>query len=239
MSFRQARPKSNRGPRGLLDRLYPDPFFISHTTVRREISAVSDSASGVLLDVGCGWKPYRGLFKRVRRYVGVDLPTSGYGLKAVDCVADAQQLPFLNGAFDACLCSELLEHVPEPARVVAELCRVLKPGGVLILTTPQTWGLHEVPRDYFRYTEFGLRHLLGQAGFTVERVTPTCGVWATAGQRTGEAIYSRWAIPAPLPVRLIVLAICVLWLRAALIIDRLNGHWGDTLDNVVLATKAG
>ena len=61
-----------------------------------------------------------------------------------------------DGAFDAVLFTQVLEHVPEPARVLAELHRILRPGGTLYLTAPLVWELHELPHDYYRYTSEGL-----------------------------------------------------------------------------------
>jgi SAM-dependent methyltransferase len=68
------------------------------------------------------------------------------------------------------LLTQVLEHIPEPATVLAELHRVLKPGGTLWLTAPLFYAEHEKPYDFFRYTQFGLRHLLGGAGFEVQEV---------------------------------------------------------------------
>ncbi len=58
------------------------------------------------------------------------------------------------------LCTEVLEHLPEPQRAVDEMFRVLKPGGTLLLTTRFLFPIHDAPHDYFRFTKYGLRHLL-------------------------------------------------------------------------------
>jgi SAM-dependent methyltransferase len=73
----------------------------------------------------------------------------------------------------------VLEHLEEPERGIAEAYRLLKPGGHVILTAPFIWWIHEAPRDFFRYSPFGLRYLLEEAGFEVVEVQPLAGAWTT------------------------------------------------------------
>lgn len=212
-----------------------DPYYISHSSLKRVIHRASQTVkSSRMLDVGCGQKPYRGLFDS-RVYIGVDLPT--YGPQAADVFATALLLPFCDSSFDAVLCTEVLEHVPEPERLFQEITRLLKPGGTLILATPQTWGLHLEPYDYFRYTRYGLETLATRTGLVVETVEPTCGVWATLGQRATDTIYSRYGVGKPMLFRTIVLLSCAAWNTLALALDRLNRQRSDTLDNVLVARK--
>jgi SAM-dependent methyltransferase len=79
----------------------------------------------------------------------------------VDMLADVYRLPFRAAAFDVVLCTEVLEHLHTPALALREMYRVLKPGGELLLTTPFAYPIHYAPTDYYRYTRFGLMHLLG------------------------------------------------------------------------------
>jgi SAM-dependent methyltransferase len=81
-----------------------------------------------------------------------------------------------------------LEHVSEPARVVAELARVLKTGGRLLLAAPQEWEIHQAPHDYFRFTRYGLGHLLAAAGLETERVEPVGGFFYLLGRRLLNAL---------------------------------------------------
>lgn len=78
----------------------------------------------------------------------------------VHALADAYQLPFGEGTFDVVVCAEVIEHMREPARALEEVRRVLKPGGKLLLTTPFAFPIHYAPTDYYRFTRFGLTHLL-------------------------------------------------------------------------------
>lgn len=76
-----------------------------------------------------------------------------------DTVGDAHALPFENGSFNFILCTEVLEHLHSPWVAIAEMKRVLRPGGTLILTTRFVYPVHDAPHDYYRYTKYGLKHL--------------------------------------------------------------------------------
>jgi SAM-dependent methyltransferase len=135
-----------------------------------------------VLDVGAGDAPYRELFGHVE-YVTSDWEQSPHeGAAGVDVVAAADSLPVPDGDFDAVLLLQVLEHVPEPGRVIAELHRVLRPGGRLVLTAPLVWELHELPHDYYRYTGPGLEHLLRAAGFEEIVVEPRNDAFTTLAQ---------------------------------------------------------
>jgi ubiquinone/menaquinone biosynthesis C-methylase UbiE len=79
--------------------------------------------------------------------------------KGVDVVGDAHKLPFKDNEFDNVLCTEVLEHLHTPVVAIAEMARVLKDGGTIILTTRFMFPIHDAPGDYFRYTKYGLRYL--------------------------------------------------------------------------------
>lgn len=76
-----------------------------------------------------------------------------------DTVADLHRLPFEDASHNFIVCTEVLEHCHAPERAIAEMHRVLKPGGTLLLTTRFVYPLHDVPHDYFRFTKYGLEHL--------------------------------------------------------------------------------
>jgi SAM-dependent methyltransferase len=87
--------------------------------------------------------------------------------KQPDVQADAAAVPFLDGSFDAVICAELLEHVQEPAGVIREAKRVLKPGGALWICVPFLYQIHADPHDYGRYTDYYWKELLRAEGFDV------------------------------------------------------------------------
>lgn len=146
-------------------------------------------AAGQLLDVGCGEKPYAQVFApHVTEHVGVDHEDSPNRLGNVDIFASAYDIPVEPDSFQTVLMSELLEHLEEPGRAIAEAARVLEPGGHLILTTPLFWVLHEEPRDFYRYTPHGLRWLIEQSGLEVVEITPIAGQWSTLALMTSYAL---------------------------------------------------
>jgi SAM-dependent methyltransferase len=152
------------GPAGML----VNPFFLARRGLMRAMRKFAGRVSGRLLDVGCGQKPYRDVFD-VSSYIGVEIDSpANRKSKRADYFYDGRHLPFADHEFDAVLCNQVLEHVFEPEEFVAELLRVLKPGGILLLTVPFVWDEHEQPFDYARYSSFGLRHLLAKHGFVVD-----------------------------------------------------------------------
>ena len=134
---------------------FPDHLVIS--PLWRDLRDVIRYARGQLLDLGCGNAPYKPWFEsRVDRYVTADFPPVA---EAVQVACDTERLPFRKASFDTVLCTQVHEHVPRPWLADCEMARILRPGGVLILSCPQYWVLHELPHDYFRFTPYGLRVL--------------------------------------------------------------------------------
>ncbi len=115
-----------------------------------------------VLDLGCDHKPYFPLFARyARRYVGLDVAKT---TKEVDVVGGASAPPFRDGRFDAVVCSQVLEHVPDPLATLKEIARVLKPGGRVLLSTHGTFIYHPHPTDFWRWTQEGLRKVFEDSG---------------------------------------------------------------------------
>ncbi|WP_373048208.1 class I SAM-dependent methyltransferase [Vulgatibacter sp.] len=179
------------------------PSTLDNFLVRRALLGAIDRhlplLHGTLLDVGCGQMPYRKRILaagRVERYVGLDLPASGYG--EPDLTWDGETIPLGDASVDAVLATELLEHCPRPHAVLAEIHRVLRPGGALLFTVPFLWPLHCVPHDEHRFTPFALRRLLGEAGFGGERIEALGGWDAALAQLLGLWVRRR---PMPRPLR--------------------------------------
>ena len=137
-------------------------------TIYRFLRKHLTACKGRVLDVGAGEAPWRELLDEAE-YVGVDVKAAGeFGMrrKANITYYDGTVLPFADASFDHVLCTEVLEHVPEPKKFLAELNRVLRSGGSLVLTVPWSARVHHAPHDYTRFTRFGLSLLLQSAGFS-------------------------------------------------------------------------
>lgn len=148
-----------------------------HKILEKDLEEVSKFTKGTLLDVGCGKKPYKRIFEnKVDYYVGIDLPSTAYGISEVDVFSDVLQLSFRERCFDVVLAIQLLEHLPEPQKFFSETHRVLKNGGILILTVPLMAAVHEVPHDFLRYTLFGLVYWAKKIGFKIIAVKEQGGI---------------------------------------------------------------
>jgi SAM-dependent methyltransferase len=131
-----------------------------------------------VLDVGSGAKPYYPFFAEgAAEYVGVDARDSGAELQG-----PAEELPVESGRFDIVLCTQVLEHADDPARVVAELRRVVAPGGRVLASTHGVQVYHPNPVDLQRWTHEGLERLFrDNADWTSLTVAPGSGTAACVG----------------------------------------------------------
>ena len=148
--------------------LWINTFYISRKHLVGEIRSLVPALEGKVLDFGCGSKPYQQLFVG-KKLVGVDIAESGntYRGNQIDFFYDGKTLPFEDNSFDSIFSSEVFEHVPNLEEILAELRRVLKPKGKMLITMPFIWDEHETPYDFTRFTSFGFAKLLKKNGFEV------------------------------------------------------------------------
>jgi SAM-dependent methyltransferase len=148
-----------------------------HRFLARAARAVPPGA--LVLDAGAGRGRYRHLFAHARYETADFVAVKGKAYEAPDYVCDLARIPVDDARFEHVVCTQVLEHLPEPGAVLRELGRVLVPGGRLWLTAPLTYAEHERPYDFFRYTRYGLRRLLEDAGFEVVELEPLEGYFGT------------------------------------------------------------
>jgi SAM-dependent methyltransferase len=131
---------------------------------------LSTNCRGRVLDAGAGRQPWRRTIEGLaERYESLDRVAPGGWRPTHE--ADLAHLAVLaEGQFDTVVCTQVLEHVADPGAALAEMRRVLRPGGTLIVTVPHLSRRHELPHDYFRYTQEGLRALLARAGLEIVEV---------------------------------------------------------------------
>jgi len=238
-----------------------NPFWTDTRHLRRSVASLAAFASGRLLDVGVGERPYGRLFEpRVSRYVGLEYPPAAENLSpeisgarsgnlkgAVDVWGDGGALPFVDRSFDTVLCLELLEHVPDPDRCLAEIARTLRPGGALLVTVPFVAALHALPYDFWRYTPAGLTALLSRHGMQVESLVPRGNVASAAASMTsqyllravgarhewrdGSISISRWRALFVLPLVGLIQAVFAL-------LERLTTDSGACLGYTVVARRS-
>lgn len=236
-----------------------NPYYLENRRLKERLAEVGGELRGRLLDVGCGERPHQDLFPNVERYIGIEHLGAVINVEAsleksvahvagiIDAFAEGEHLPFRGESFDSCVAVEVLEHVPDPNPVVAEMFRVLRPGAPVVVTVPFAMELHQTPYDFRRFTVFGIRRLLEDHGFRVERILARGNFPAVAGRmmahwlyrlgakytkRDGAVRMHRWAIPLVLPL-------CAFTLIVFDLISRMSRDETLCLGYVVLARKGG
>lgn len=154
-----------------------------HSSPRDALPESDLLPAGLLLDVGCADRWLRSRLKPGISYMAVDYPPVGASLYSArpDVFGDVQALPVRDAVCDSVALLEVLEHVPDPDRALAEVFRVLRPGGSFLLSAPFAYPLHDEPYDFRRFTIHGMRWMLERHGFRVTSVrSTTSGVAAAA-----------------------------------------------------------
>lgn len=211
-------------------------------------------AGSRVLDIGAGACQYRHVFSHCRYetqdFVQLEPKAlfDGIGYGKIDYVSDITDIPVPDATFDAALCTEVLEHVPDPVAAVKEFGRILKPGGRLILTAPLGSGIHQAPYHFYGgFTPFWYRKYLGEAGFEQIEIEANGGFFKFYGQesqRLNWMLHPRrfkgvrkllagaaWAVTFPL-CRVALPVICH-WL------DRADDERSFTIGYHVTAIKRG
>ena len=218
---------------------YWSPVKISATLLLQRLTeAAAKHARGRLVDVGCGAKPYAHVFApHIDSYFGVDFAGTAednYGAETkADLYIDGTDTKLPSGSFDTLLSTQVLEHVFETNKFVAECHRLLAKGGRGIFTIPFVWQCHAEPHDYFRFTRYSLEQLFQRQGFRIVELSPIGGAYATLIQSQIVSLYAR-ELPTTLPYlpyrivrKLRNLVMLPIWNWKGLHLDNL--FWNDKL----------
>src|SRR5437867_1922661 len=165
-----------------------DPFeAVVSDHLSRFAAELADNAR--VLDAGAGECRYASVFKR-HRYVSLDsrVGDASWDYSRLDIIGDLESIPLPTSVFDGVISVVVLEHTREPKRVVAEMSRVIKPGGKLFLVVPDQWEVHQIPNDFFRFTRYGVEYLLVEAGFRVLQIEAVGGFGWLMSRRSINAL---------------------------------------------------
>jgi SAM-dependent methyltransferase len=151
--------------------LHPQWFAFRGETVT--LAKVAKIAEGDILDVGAGEQKIRDFLPAFSPYISLDYyQTAAEWYKTRPTIfGDAHALPLASDQFDTVILLDVMEHLRHPIVSLAEIGRVLRPNGKLILQVPFLYPLHDMPFDFRRWTESGLRATATQAGFAIAEIT--------------------------------------------------------------------
>lgn len=218
--------------------LFVNPFHFARLGLHRGIKNFAPYMVGNLLDVGCGLKPYQTLFD-VDQYAGLEIDTPENRAKGVaNFYYDGVEFPFEVEQFDSVLCNQVFEHVFNPDNFIAEISRVLKPSGKLLLSVPFVWDEHEQPNDYARYSSFALKYILQKNGFRVIGQIKTCADLTCIFQLINAYLYKIF-MNRSMAVQMVLTATVIAFFNiTGSIFGRAFPKNSDLyLDNVLLAEK--
>jgi len=166
------------------------PQWFAFLREDRNLARTCERLSGTVLDVGCAEGLPRRFLPPGATYVGLDYystATDWYATRP-DLYGDAQLLPVADNSVEHALLLDVLEHLPNPDRCLAELHRVIKPTGSLTIQVPFIYPMHDAPLDFHRWTRYGLRQAAERCGFTIESESAIGHPLETAALNTNIAM---------------------------------------------------
>ena len=217
-----------------------NPYFIARYGLLLKIKnfAKNDFSGKKILDVGCGIKPYKNLFNS-SSYVGIDIDYGGHNnqAKVVDKFYDGVNIPYDDNSFDIVICTEVMEHVVDPEKLLSEIHRVLKIGGRIFFSMPFVWNEHEIPYDFSRFTRYKHQDIFKKSGLTIEKIEETTGVFRVCGQLISAFIFERLFVKNKPLKFLVAVFLCFPIQLFFIVLDFIFKNYWITLDYAITAKK--
>ena len=159
----------------------------SRILLKQQIKKQSHYIKGRVLDVGAGdFSRYESLFD-CKEYIKMDIKKNNN----IDVVGRAERIPFEDSRFNSIVCTQVLGDVKNIHKAVEEFYRVLKTDGIVLLTESLIDEMHDEPKDYWRFTKFGLRHLFKNAGFKIIVINQRGGFFSVKAQNNIRYLIER------------------------------------------------
>lgn len=218
--------------------LFITPFYFARKGLYQNVSALITRLHGKVLDIGCSQKPYQSLC-RFTEYIGLEIDTQeNRSHKKADYFYDGKTMPFEDKSFDSLISSQVFEHVFNPNEFLKETNRVLKIGGMFLVTVPFVWDEHEQPFDYARYSSFGLKHILNENGFEIIEQRKSVNNLGVIFQLVNAYIY-KITLTKSLYINLLTTLILMAPVNiVGLILSKILPKNNDLyLDNIILSEK--
>lgn len=182
-----------------------------------------------IIDIGCGGKPYRSIFPENCEYIGVDASSNPH---ADVLIEPGQRVPLSDAIADRIISTQVVYLIPEYKFYLQECRRLLRSEGKLFITTHGTWTYHPASGgDYYRFTQDGLRHILGEAGFEVETIFPIVGTLGT-GLHLRQLIFNTWLRKMPFGAGMANLL--NIFMNARILIEDRFSPWGTRMSSPVI-----
>ncbi len=150
------------------------PQFIYNRYRKEIIAAAQKYSRGDLIDIGCGRMEYKEYLKEhIKSYTGIDSPKTVklyLSKNKADILAPVEKLPIKDSQYDTALFIQVMEYVDDPQKSLNEISRILKKGGILILSSPFMYSIHDIPYDRNRFTSYALVDFIKKANLKVVEV---------------------------------------------------------------------
>jgi SAM-dependent methyltransferase len=151
--------------------------------------------NGKIIDLGCGDMPFRKfVVDKVGEYHSLDIEKKVADVMFVGDIQDMNMIP--SETYDSAICLQVLNYVANPFKALSEIQRILRKDGRLILSVCHLSRILDEPYDLYRYTNYGLKYLLEEAGFKVMEIVPTGGIFCFLGHQFSTIFVCLfWHIP--------------------------------------------